>query len=283
MKHTVLILLMAASAASAIAQTSAKPAAPTAAAKPAAIGRSSTAIGKLPPGIPPVKAITKTIFTVSLRYQDIKIGTGDVAQPNKMYKIFYTGWRASDGVKFDSTDDHPRPPVLGKDGKPVMGDDGKPKLGDVQPITFPQGMGGVILGFDQSFAGMKIGGKRRLFIPWQLAYGTRTIPDRGPGHPGIPAKSDLIFDVELVSVSDMPPPMSHPGMGGMPGGHPMGGANMSRPATPTQPATTPQPAAPATPAQPATPATGAAPATPAAPATAPAPASPAAPAQPQSK
>jgi peptidylprolyl isomerase len=287
MKRFVSIFFVAACAASSFAQTTAKPAAPAATAKPAATASKSSAAGnKLPAGIPAVKAITKTFFTVSLRYQDIKIGTGDVAEPNKMYKILYTGWRAADGVKFDSTDDHPRPPVLDKDGKPVMGDDGKPKLGDPQPISFPQGMGGVILGFDQGFAGMKIGGKRRLFIPWQLAYGTRAIPDRGPGHPGIPAKSDLIFDVVLVSVSDMPTPANHPGMGGMPGAHPMGGAPMSHPAPagqPAAPATPAQPAAPATPATPATPAASAKPAAPATPATAPAPATPSTPAQPQSK
>ena len=61
-------------------------------------------------------------------------------------------------------------------------------------------MGRVIPGFDYGLEGMKIGGKRRIFIPWQMAYGTaRSRPSRPPGltGPGIPAKSDLIFDVEL--------------------------------------------------------------------------------------
>ena len=71
-----------------------------------------------------------------------------------------------------------------KDGKPVLGDDGKPKLGDPQPMAFPQGMGRLIPGFDQGFDGMKIGGKRRLFIPWQLAYGARDIPDPTQRIPG---------------------------------------------------------------------------------------------------
>jgi peptidylprolyl isomerase len=163
-----LILFLAASAVAAIAQTPAKPAAPaTTAPHPAA---ASTAI-KLPPGVPPVRGIVKTAFT--LRYEDYKIGTGAEAEPNKMYKVHYTGWLAADGHKFDSSFDHPGPPVMDKDGKPVMGDDGKPKHGDPQPMAFPQGMGRLIPGFDQGFAGMKIGGKRRLFIPWQLAYGAR--------------------------------------------------------------------------------------------------------------
>ncbi|MGA2807344.1 MAG: FKBP-type peptidyl-prolyl cis-trans isomerase [Terracidiphilus sp.] len=273
MKNTALILMLAASVAAVAAQTPAKPA--TTAAKPAATGI------KLPPGVPPVRGILKTAF--SLRYQDTKIGTGAVAEPNKMYKVHYTGWLASDGRKFDSSYDHPRPPVLDKDGKPVLGDDGKPKQGDPQPISFPQGFGRVIPGWDQGFDGMKIGGKRRIFIPWQLAYGARGRPSNDPKNPGIPPKADLIFDVELIDVTDMQLPPNHPGMGGMPGGHPMPGGMPPRPATPAAPGTPAQPAAPkpaAAPAAPAAPNTTPAPTT--APAS-PAPAAPATPAQPQPK
>ncbi|MGA9672139.1 MAG: FKBP-type peptidyl-prolyl cis-trans isomerase [Terracidiphilus sp.] len=241
MKHNVLLVLMAAASAAASAQTPAKPPVATAkpastTAKPAVNGQSSAiSIVKLPPGVPPVKGMLKTAFT--LRYQEIKIGTGADAEPGKMYKVHYTGYRAADGVKFDSSFDHPGQPVKDKDGKPVLGADGKPEMGPPQPMTFPQGMGRLIPGFDQGFAGMKIGGKRRLFIPWQLAYGMRTIPDHGPDHPGIPAKSDLIFDVELVDVAEMPAPPTRPGMGGMPGG------------VPPRPVPPPTPGAPAVPAQ----------------------------------
>jgi peptidylprolyl isomerase len=168
---------------------------------------------ELPIGVPPVPGIQKTAF--SLLYQDITIGAGSEAEPNKLYKVHYTGWRAADGVKFDSSYDHARQPLKGDDGKPVVGDDGKPRLGDPRPMAFPQGMGRLIPGFDQGFAGMRVGGKRRLFIPWQLAYGTRNIPDRpsdqpgGAPRPGIPPKSDLIFDVELVDVTDLPTPPKH--------------------------------------------------------------------------
>jgi peptidylprolyl isomerase len=209
---------------------------------------------KLPPGIPPVKGIVKPLFT--LRYQDIKIGTGAVAEPLKLYKVKYTGWLASDGTKFDSSDDHRRPET-DKDGKPVMDADGKPKLGEAEPIQFPQGRGRVIPGWDQGFEGMKIGGKRRLFIPYQLAYGAAGRP------PKIPAKSDLIFDVELVDITDLPAP-------GMPGGgRPMPG--MPRPAAPNAPA------APATPPAPNAPSSSASPSAPAAPTAAPAPSAPATP------
>ena len=91
-----------------------------------------------------------------------------------------------------------------KDGKPVTGPDGQPELAPLQPLVFPQGFGRLIPGFDQGFAGMHIGGKRRIFVPWQLAYGTRNVPAHGADHPNIPPKSDLIFDVELLDVTDMP-------------------------------------------------------------------------------
>lgn len=255
MKPLLLTVFLVSGVAIAIGQTAPKPTAP--AAKTSAPAARTTTAAKLPPGIPPVRGIPKTIFTISLRYQDIKIGTGAVAAPDKLYKVHYTGWRASDGVKFDSSYDH-RMPVFDKDHKPVMGADGKPKLADAEPLPFPQGRGGAITGFDQGFVGMRVGGKRRLFIPWQLAYGTRAIPDRGPDHPGIPAKSDLIFDVELIDMADLPPQMTHPMM---PPGHPAPGAMAPKPAAPStatpppaadKPATPPPAAQPATPQQPQT-------------------------------
>ena len=318
MKHTSLILMLAACTLAASAQTPAPPAAPaakpattaTTPAKPAtAAAKSATTAAtpaatpakpgapavkpapaaKLPlgvpaPGMPPVKTIKKVLTTATLSYQDIKVGTGAVAEPGKLYKIFYTGYRASDGVIFDSTNLHPRPPVLGKDGKPELGEDGKPKQGPPQPMSFPQGTGGTIIGFDQGFAGMKVGGQRRIFIPWQMGYGTRTMPDRGVDHPGIPAKSDLIFDVELVDVTDVPPQQARPGMRpgaggqqmpprpGAPGapGAPMQMTVAPKPAAAPAPGTAPSAAAPATPAAPAAPA-------------ATAPAAPSSPAQPPAK
>ena len=151
---------------------------------------------------------------------------------------------------------------MGKDGKPELGPDGKPKFADPEPIAMPQGMGRVIPGFDYGLEGMKIGGKRRIFIPWQMAYGTRDIPDR-PDHPGIPAKSDLIFDVELVDVTEAPAPQLRPGMPGMhpvPGSAP--GAAPPHPGASTQPSgASSAPAAPAQTTKPAAPSTATAPAT----------------------
>jgi peptidylprolyl isomerase len=171
---------------------------------------------KLPPGITPYHKVLKTAF--ALKYQDIQVGTGPEAEPLKVYHVKYTGWLAADGKKFDSSDDHP--------GK--------------EPIAFPQGRGRVIPGWDQAFDGMKIGGKRRIFIPYQLAYGAAGRP------PVIPAKADLIFDIELVDVTDMPAgppggrPMPRPGA---PGGAAPGSAPGSAPgapgATPTRPGDAP--------------------------------------------
>jgi len=284
MKCIALILSVAAMAAAASAQTTAKPttASPATATKKttATATKSTTAATadwwlKLPAAIPKVHGIVKTDF--ALRYEDIKIGTGADAAPNMMYHVNYTGYLAATGEKFDSNADR-KPPVM-KDGKPVMGPDGKPQLGDPQPMVFQQGMRRLIPGFDQGFSGMKIGGKRRIFIPWQLAYGTQDIPAHPPTFPGIPAKSDLIFDVELVDVTEMPKPPQRPQMPmrlpvpapGKPGA----------PGAPPAPGTAPAPGAPpATAPAPGTAPTAASPSAAPAPATTPAPTTNPAPPQP---
>jgi peptidylprolyl isomerase len=258
MKPIALILTLAAFVAAASAQTASKSSTPgTPKTATASASKSSTAVStpepwiKLPPGVPRIAhGPVRTPF--ALRYEDIRVGTGPEAESGKLWHLKYTGWRAADGVEFDSWDQHRMPAI--KDGKPELGPDGKPKMNDPEPIAIPQGVGRVIPGFDWGLAGMKIGGKRRIFIPWQLAYGTRTIPDR-PDHPGIPAKSDLIFDVELVDVTDLPqqrpfmpvtPP--HPGANTQPNAAP------GHPEAPTTPAAPAKPAAPAqqTPPQPQT-------------------------------
>lgn len=270
MKRIALLFALAASVAA--AQTPAKPA--TAAAKPATAAKPGVATGaktsaaagpKLPPGVPPGKGLVKIAF--SLRYQDIKVGTGALAEPGKLYHVQYTGWLASDGTKFDSSYDHVAP-ELDKDGKPVNGPDGKPKMGAPQPFVFPQGRGRLIPGWDQGFEGMHIGGKRRLFIPYQLAYGAMGRP------PKIPAKSDLIFDIELLDITDMPAQPQQPGgmrmMPQRPAGAP-GAAPATIPGAPPAPSTPPAGTGPATPPKPAEPT---APATPQAPASAPSTATP---------
>jgi peptidylprolyl isomerase len=135
----------------------------------------------LPPPVVPktIPAVTAPVrYEFALRYQDITVGTGDPAASGKLYKVNYTGW-LEDGTKFDSS------------------------LDRGQPIEFQQGAHRVIPGWDQGFDGMRVGGKRRLFIPWQLAYG-----EQGRGQ--IPPKANLIFDVELVNQRDLSAPPSTP-------------------------------------------------------------------------
>ena len=256
MKHFAPFLLIAAIAVAASAQTAPKTSAAssskakTSSAASASASKSSSISStpepwiKLPPSVPRV-AHGPLRIPFSLRYEDIKIGTGPEGEPGKVWHLKYTGWRAADGIEFDSWENH-RPLAIGADGKPEFGPDGKPKMADPQPLAVPQGVGHVIPGFDWGLAGMRIGGKRRIFIPWQIAYGTQSIPDR-PDHPGIPARSDLIFDVELVEVTDMPQP--HPMM---PGAHSMPGVPQHSGAAPQPNAAPAHPAEPANPAEPAT-------------------------------
>jgi peptidylprolyl isomerase len=142
----------------------------------------------------------------SLYYIDTKIGAGELATPHKWYTIHYTGYLL-DGTKFDSSVDRN------------------------DPIVIPYGQHKVIPGWDTGFDGMHVGGKRRLFIPYQLAYGTSA---NGP----IPAKSELIFDVELIAMSDtQPPPKPSEPISAPPGVPP--GAAQSRPAAQPRPAIQP--------------------------------------------
>ncbi|WP_216847129.1 FKBP-type peptidyl-prolyl cis-trans isomerase [Granulicella sp. L60] len=167
-------LLAILTTAAATAQTT-----PTPAKTASTTHHTAAATSTTPPNIPHVVGIPKTLYAI--KYIDTKIGTGPLAQERKYYTVHYTGW-LTNGTKFDSSHDHP----------------------GGEPITFPYGAHHVIAGWDTGFQGMHVGGKRRLFIPYQLAYGESGRP------PIIPAKSDLIFDVELVAMSDTPPAPKQP-------------------------------------------------------------------------
>lgn len=218
------------------AQTAAKPAVQHAATQSHTTVHHATAAKRhmtgLPPGIPPVHGMVRTAF--ALRYQDYKPGTGAEAESGKMLKVFYTVWIAADGRLLDSTDQH-REEVKDAEGKPVLDADGKPKMGEPQPFAFVLGMTHLIPGFSEGFEGMHVGGKRRLLIPWQLAYGANGKPGPDAAHPGVPPKADLIFDIELLDVADAP--MMHGGMM-MPGGmHPGGALPPGHPKVDTHPPT----------------------------------------------
>src|SRR5882724_13337738 len=125
---------------------------------------------KMPGTVPQVSGAI--VENVTMHFIEIAAGSGTVAAPAKQYTVHYTGW-LRDGTKFDSSVDRK------------------------EPLKFVQGRRQVISGWEVGFEGMKVGGKRRLFIPYQLAYGEA-------GRGSIPAKAELIFDVELLGVTDVP-------------------------------------------------------------------------------
>lgn len=119
---------------------------------------------------PKIPAVTGTLSTTKSGLQIIEVqpGTGAEAKSGSTVSVHYTGY-LTDGTKFDSS---------------IGGD----------PIVFPLGTGQVIPGWDEGLLGMKVGEKRRLIIPPQLAYGAN-----GAGGV-IPPNATLVFDVELMQV-----------------------------------------------------------------------------------
>jgi FKBP-type peptidyl-prolyl cis-trans isomerase FkpA len=165
-RRTLVIALFAAAASPAMAAGQAGSAAATASseAAPAPAREPLQELTPLAPLLPPL------VIT------DIKVGTGREAVAGDQVYVNYTGWlfdakaKKQHGKQFDSSVGRP-------------------------PLTFPLGAGRVIKGWDQGVAGMKVGGKRTLVIPSELAYGPR-----GAGNGVIPPDAKLIFDVELVSI-----------------------------------------------------------------------------------
>lgn len=119
----------------------------------------------------PSASETGMITTPSgLQYQDLVVGDGAQAAAGDQVSVHYTGW-LEDGTKFDSS------------------------LDRNQPFDFNLGQGMVIPGWDEGVAGMREGGKRKLVIPPDLAYGPSGFP------PTIPPNATLTFEVELLKVN----------------------------------------------------------------------------------
>lgn len=117
----------------------------------------------------PLADFTPVQEVKELQKIDIVPGTGDEVQPGDTITAHYTGAVAATGTVFQSSLD--------------MG----------QPIAFS--LNGVIRGWTEGVPGMKVGGKRRLIIPAELAYGANP-----PAGSGIPANAALVFDIELIKI-----------------------------------------------------------------------------------
>lgn len=117
-----------------------------------------------------VQAATETVVSLDsgLEYVELEVGQGAIAQKGQLALVHYVG-TLEDGEQFDSSWDRS------------------------WPFDFVLGAGQVIPGWDQGVQGMRVGGRRKLIIPADLAYGERGI---GP----IPPNATLIFEVELVGV-----------------------------------------------------------------------------------
>lgn len=105
-----------------------------------------------------------------LSYEDIVEGKGNTPEPGQTVFVHYTG-TLENGKKFDSSVDRD------------------------EPFHYIFGRNMVIKGWEEGLSTMKVGGKRRLYIPSHLGYG-----ERGAGS-AIPGNANLIFDVELLEIA----------------------------------------------------------------------------------
>ena len=130
-----------------------------------------------PDNTPPteVSAEDYTVTDSGLKYYDIKVGDGDSPRRGEMPLVHYIGW-LEDGTKIDSSRDRGA------------------------PLHFTLGMEQVIPGWEEGILTMNVGGKRQLVIPSEIAFG-----EEGAGNGMIPPNTTLIYEVELIGISEYHP------------------------------------------------------------------------------
>ncbi len=115
-----------------------------------------------------LEILDKGMAKSRLQIEDLKEGTGEGVKDGDTVKVNYRGTLTS-GEEFDSSYERD------------------------EPFSFTVGKGSVIKGWEEGILGMKAGGKRKLTVPADMAYGDRELP-------GIPANSTLVFEIELLSI-----------------------------------------------------------------------------------
>ena len=135
----------------------------------ASIAPAASASAAPAPTPTPVQPTEPPPNLADLKKVDVVVGKGPEAKAGDTVSVHYVG-TLTDGKKFDASRDHG------------------------QPFTFQLGAQRVIKGWDYGVPGMKVGGKRKLTIPYQLAYGEEGSP------PVIPPKATLLFEIELLEI-----------------------------------------------------------------------------------
>jgi peptidylprolyl isomerase len=143
----------------------------------------------VPPGADDCNAgngLATVTYPDGLKIIDLKAGTGAAAINGENAEVQYTGW-LTDCHQFDSSRSPGR-----------------------TSFTFQIGQSQVIPGWDEGLLGMKVGGKRKLIIPSDLAYGPQGQTDQQTGATIIPPNATLLFEVELLSLKPGPSPSPSP-------------------------------------------------------------------------
>ncbi|MCF0222465.1 MAG: FKBP-type peptidyl-prolyl cis-trans isomerase [Fibrobacter sp.] len=166
-----------------------------------------------------VLLVSVTCFAVPFKIETVKEGSGTPIRAGQLIKVHYKGYLYQDSTKLanvskiDSISAAAAAGVASTaDSASATSDSEAPAQQNLpfadsyangEPLEFTIGMGMVIPGWEKGLMGMKVGEVRKLYIPYQMAYGENSLE-------GIPAFSDLYFEVELVAAEKPMEPDSFP-------------------------------------------------------------------------